>query len=189
MVALQLSPILSDVRLDELDHAAWHAALKFLPQPASDAQALLQWMDGPLRNIYPFKSCVLVRAMCLGGAVAITHLQQMGADPQYLQQVQETAYLQQRGSMIWWLHHQYPFVIDARCPPAHTSAFELEEIRIFALGRVAAHGVLDIRSSTVSFFCFNGVPAKTDEWHQEALRLIAPVLHVQLSACTPKNCR
>lgn len=188
MVALQLSRILSDVRLDELDPAVWHAALQSLPQPASNAQALLQWMDGPLRRIYSFESCVLVRAKCTVGAVAITHLEQIGADLPYLQQVQDTTRLRERGSLIWWLYHQYPFVVDARSPPAHTSAFELDEIRTFGLGRIAVHGVLDIRSGTGSVFCFSGVPAKTDEWHHDALRLIAPLLSVQLSACTPKNC-
>lgn len=183
MLALQLPRILSDVRLDELDDAAWHAALQSLPHPAADALPLLRWMDGPLRRIYPFERCVLVRAKCSADAVQITQLQQIGADPPYLQQVREAMHLQQRGSLIWWLHHQYPFVIDERCPPAHTSAFELEEIRSFGLGRIAVHGALDIRSRTGTLISFCGVPAKTDEWHHNALQLIAPALSRHWLAC------
>ena len=53
----------------------------------------------------------------------------------------------------------------------------MDEIREFKLGRIAAHGILNARTSAGTYFSFSAIPAALTVWHLDALTLITLVLN------------
>lgn len=53
----------------------------------------------------------------------------------------------------------------------------MDEIREFKLGRIAAHGILNARTSAGTYFSFSAIPAALTDWHLDALTLITLVLN------------
>lgn len=157
----------------------WLAAIT---HPLARPDALLAWLEGPLRTFFPFKGLALGHGELVAGELRVTHLLTIGHEEEYLRQLATTFELPQRGSLQWWFAHRSPFVIDPRAPPAHASRFEIDEIDRFNLRNVAGHGVLNAKSNAGTYFGFAGVKEPLSEWHLEALRLMAPVLNDLLLA-------
>ena len=160
--------------LTQKDLQAWIAAVT---DPLASADGLIAWLEGPLRTFFPFKGVVLGHGELVAGQLEVTHMLAAGHDEAYLRQIATTFELHQRGSLKWWFSTRRPFHIDPKHPPAHASAFELDEIERFGLGNVAGHGVLNVRANAGTYFGFAGVKEPLGEWHLEALTLIAPVLN------------
>lgn len=152
----------------------WLRALTTQPRHHSD---LLAWITGPLKDFFPFTRVLLAHGEQVAGQIQITHWLAHGHEDAYLQQIAATFDLTTRGSLKWWLTQRQPFCIDAQQPPPFTTAFELDEIRRFGLGRIAGHGILNASSSAGTYFSFAGIPAELSHWHLDALTLIAPVLN------------
>jgi DNA-binding CsgD family transcriptional regulator len=68
--------------------------------------------------------------------------------------------LASRGCFAWCVQNRAAFILDPACPPAFATSRELEEIRQFSLGVVAAHGVVDAFASTGTDISFAGVAAE-----------------------------
>jgi DNA-binding CsgD family transcriptional regulator len=160
--------------LAETDLRAW---LDAITQPPRSLAELSPWLEGPLRNFFPFRGLVLGCGELVAGQLKVTHMLAVGHEDAYLRQIATTFELERRGSLSWWFSTRQPFYIDPRSPPAHTSEFELWEIEQFGLGNVAGHGVLNVKANAGTFFGFAGVKEPLCEWHLEALRLMAPVLN------------
>lgn len=138
---------------------------------------LMAWINGPMRDFFPFTRVFLAHGEQVAGQIQITHWLAHGHDDSYLHQLAATFDLGVRGSLKWWLTHRRPFCIDAKRPPPFTTSFELDEIQNFGLGRIAGHGILNATSSAGTYFSFAGIPAELADWHLDALTLIAPVLN------------
>jgi DNA-binding CsgD family transcriptional regulator len=88
-----------------------------------------------------------------------------------------------RGCFSWWTSKRKPFFLDEtgardeRDVQIIASRRELEELERFALGAVAAHGVIDPYAKAGTYISFAGVPRTRHKRTLAALDLIAPVLH------------
>jgi len=160
--------------LTQADLQAWLTAIT---HPLATAPELLPWIEGPLRDFFPYKGVVLGHGELVVGQLKVTHMLASGHDAEYLRQISKTFELAQRGSLQWWFVNRQPFVIDPKNPPPYASAFEIEEIDKFGLRNVAGHGVLNAKTNAGTYFGFAGVRPPLSAWHLEALRLLAPVLN------------
>ncbi|MBG9388544.1 helix-turn-helix transcriptional regulator [Caenimonas aquaedulcis] len=156
------------------DFDVWLDVLKSWPGPASD---LVGWLTGPIRSFFPFERVLLIHGKLIAGEIHITHTLAHGHDEAFLRQLAVKFDLNERGALAHWLAHREPIAIEPAEPPAFASVHELQEIKQFRLGRVAAHGVLSLDSKTGTYFSFCGVPEALSQWHMDALKLLAPVLN------------
>lgn len=156
------------------DLQKWLSAITDLPR--SPAQ-FMAWLDGPLKNFFPYRKLFMAYGELIAGQIKTTHWLTHGFEPRYLAQLATTFELDMRGSMRWWFANRQPFSINPIAPPPYATVFELEEIARFDLHNVAAHGVLNCRSTAGTYFSFSDMPGPLSEWHLEALRLMAPVLN------------
>lgn len=145
-------------------------------QPRSHV-GLMDWVNGPLKNFFPFTRVLLGYGEQVAGQIHITHWMAQGHEELSVRGIATTFDLETRGSLNWWLSHRLPFYIDPLCPPSFATAFELDEMRAAGLGRIAAHGVINAKANAGTYFSFAGIPDELSDWHLDALTLIAPVLN------------
>jgi DNA-binding CsgD family transcriptional regulator len=160
--------------LSTKDSELWLRALRTCP--STDDQ-FLDWIDGPIKDFFAFVRVFVAVGEHVAGEVRITHSLALGHDEFYLRQIAKTFDLSSRGSLAYWLHNRCPVGIDLIQPPSYASSYELEEIRLFGLGRIAAHGVISHNSNSGTYFSFARIPEPLSQWHMDALTLVAPVLH------------
>ncbi|MFM9901709.1 MAG: helix-turn-helix transcriptional regulator [Polaromonas sp.] len=174
--------------LSESDLRRWVDAITSQPTMPSE---FLPWVETKLRDFFPYSCLFMAHGELVAGQIKTTHWLASGHEPQYLQQLATTFELKHRGSLQWWFENRRPFTIDPAAPPAFASQLEVEEIKIFNLRNVAAHGVLNSRSNAGTYFSFTGVSSPLSNWHIEALRLLAPVLNdlylTHIAAQTPPS--
>ena len=91
--------------------------------------------------------------------------------------------LRERPALMHWLRSREPLVLDITQDAHLLSELERNEIESLQLGRVAAHGVVDLAARSGSYLSFAGVPPETPKVQLERmLRLIVPHLHQALEA-------
>ncbi len=90
-----------------------------------------------------------------------------------------------RGCFAWWINNRKAFILDEAKPPDFATERELDEIRRFSLGIVAAHGVIDPFVNAGTYISFSGVPRTHPERTLAALDLIVPLLHSLFLATKP----
>jgi len=174
------APNLSGVNL-----RAWIDALSAVPAgPMTDDQ-ILSWIDGPLRRFFPFQRFLGAYGRLSGGRIRIRNLVTSGHRPDFIASLEDTFDLNARGCFAWWVQHRAAFILDPADPPVFATDRELEEIRRFSLGIIAAHGVVDPFASTGTYLSFSGIPADHPLRTRASLNLIAPVLHALFLATEP----
>lgn len=161
--------------LSRTDLDQWLRAISV--QPHDDPNRLLEWLEGPLKQFFPFDRCFLVHGELIAGQINMTHWLSCRHEDRYIQQLSSSFELSSRGSLRWWLLNQEPFGIDPNNPPDFATKFEVDELKSFGLGRIVAHGVVNIKANAGTYFSFTGIPRELSEWHLDALRLIAPTLN------------
>ena len=119
-----------------------------------------------------------------------------GHAPDFLAGLESKFDLKWRGCFAWWVSNRKAFILDRdgaldEAGVAITATrLELEEIDRFALGVVAAHGVIDPFANAGTYLSFSGVPRTWPKRTLAALDLIAPVLHMLfLRTSRPRNHR
>lgn len=142
-----------------------------------DPAELMHWVCGPLRKFFPFSSVFLCLGEHCAGEIKITHWLAEGHERRYLDQLATTFDLERRGSVKWWLASRKPFYIVPFRPPVYATPFEVEEILEFNLLQIAAHGVINVKANTATYFSFAGIPNELSDWHLDALGLLTPVLN------------
>lgn len=148
---------------------------------SGDFAALVQ---REVRQLLPHRS--LFAAL---GRIDLEHLEVVhieGVDyPQHgLLSIQRQSNLRSRPALARWLATRKPLVLDADADGAYLSEAERQEIDRLELGRVAAHGVLDLAARSGSYFSFGGLQphlAAQDVAHR--LSLLVPHLHQALVLC------
>ena len=92
--------------------------------------------------------------------------------------------LRDRPALKHWLDTRSPMVLDLWRDAHMMSELERHEITALKLGRVAAHGVVDLAARSGSYLSFAGVDENLPRAHVERrLSLIVPHLHQALVAC------
>jgi DNA-binding CsgD family transcriptional regulator len=159
-------------RLCAEDLDRWMTALDALPK---DPLRLIDWLDRSVRLFFPFKRVLLVHAQLVAGEIRIDHLLSLGHTDEFVRDFPRRFDMRIRGCFSWWVKHRAPYCIDADAQPPFASVYELEQMRRYGSGFVAAHGVFNAAGSAGTFFSF-ALPHRPGEWTLDALRLIAPML-------------
>lgn len=89
--------------------------------------------------------------------------------------------LRERPAFMHWLRSRKPMVLDLAEDSHLMSQLERNEIEALNLGRVAAHGVIDMAARSGSYFSFSGVARAASKVDVAAiLSLVVPHLHQAL---------
>jgi DNA-binding CsgD family transcriptional regulator len=156
---------------------AWIDALNAVPAGPMTEDRILSWVDGPLRSFLPFERFLGAYGRLSGGRIRIRNLLTSGHQPEFIASLEDTFDLTLRGCFAWWVQNRAAFILDPAQPPAFATDRELEEIRRFSLGIIAAHGLVDPFANTGTYLSFSGVAADNPVRTRASLNLIAPVLH------------
>ncbi len=133
----------------DLDLQTWIDALRALPAAAVTEADVLAWTEGPLRNFFPFEKFLGAYGNLSGGRIQMRSLVSSGHAPDFLAGLESKFDLKLRGCFAWWVSNRKAFILDKDGAldeagvPITATPIELEEIDRFALGVVAAHGVID----------------------------------------------
>jgi DNA-binding CsgD family transcriptional regulator len=160
-----------------LDLKAWIGALSAIPVGSMTEDRILSWVEGPLRGFFPFQRFLGGYGRLSGGRIRMRNLVTSGHQPAFIASLEDAFNLTSRGCFAWWVQNRAAFILDPACPPSFVTSRELEEIRQFSLGVIAAHGVADPFASTGTYISFSGVAADHPGRTRASLNLIAPVLH------------
>ena len=185
-----VAPLRYPVRQDD-DHpesnlSAWVDVLRALPVFGVTENDVLAWVEGPLRQFFPFEKFLGSYGKLLGGRAQILSLVTSGYPTEFLLEFGRGFDLNERGCIAWWVSNRKPFILHQSIAsseaghPIVASSRELDEVNRFSLGAVAAHGVIDRFVDAGTYISFAGVPITRPEQTFAALRLIAPVLHALL---------
>jgi DNA-binding CsgD family transcriptional regulator len=161
----------------DLDLKAWVDALSAVPAGSTTEDQILGWVEGPLRRFLPFQRFLGGYGRLSGGRIRMQRLVTRGHEPEFIASLENAFNLTARGCFAWWVQNRSAFILDHACPPAFATNRELEEVRQFSLGVIAAHGVIDPFTSTGTYISFSGVAADRPDRTRASLNLIAPVLH------------
>jgi DNA-binding CsgD family transcriptional regulator len=134
-------------------------------------------VEGPLRRFLPFQGFLGSYGRLSGGRIRMQNLVASGHPPAFIASLEDAFNLSARGCFAWWVKNRAAFVLDPQTPPPFATQRELEEIKKFSLGVIAAHGVVDPFANTGTYISFSGVAADHPDRLRAALNLIAPVLH------------
>jgi DNA-binding CsgD family transcriptional regulator len=162
---------------DGPDLKAWVGALSAVPAGPMTEDQILSWVEGPLRRFFPFQRFLGGYGRLSGGRIRMRNLVTSGHQPAFIASLENAFNLTSRGCFTWWVKNRTAFILDPACPPAFATNRELEEIRQFSLGIIAAHGVVDPFANTGTYISFSGVAADHPDRTRASLHLIAPVLH------------
>ena len=98
--------------------------------------------------------------------------------------LRRASHIRERPALMRWLKGRQPLILDVDSDAGKMSELESSEIANLGLGRVAAHGVVDITSRSGSYLSFCGVPTDLPRDAIETrLRLMVPHLHQALINC------
>jgi DNA-binding CsgD family transcriptional regulator len=160
-----------------LDLKAWVAALSAVPTGAMTEERILNWVEGPLRRFFPFQRFLGGYGRLSGGRIQMRKLVTSGHEAAFLASLENAFNLTSRGCFAWWVQNRAAFILDPASPPPFATSSELDEIRQFSLGVIAAHGVIDPFANTGTYISFSGISADHPDSTRASLNLIAPVLH------------
>lgn len=168
----------------DLNLDPWIDALRALPMSPASEDDVLAWLDGPLRRFFPFEKSLVAYGGMSGGVIQMrTTMLSLGHTAEYLASRERSFDLKSRSCFSWWVACRRPFMIDHAGATDSTgkrifaTRRELDEIKQYGLGVIAAYGVIDPFSKSGSYISFAGVPGTRPQRTFAALELIAPVLH------------
>lgn len=143
-----------------------------------DFQALVR---GPCRLLFPHRALVAAIGLVDLDHVELKLLLPVDHPPEALASLGAALNLRERSALAHWLHTREPLVLSLSEHPERLSERERDELERFGLGRIAAHGALDVAAQSGSYFSFSNVPG---QWAADAvarrLRLVVPLLHEAL---------
>lgn len=175
----------------ELDLRPWMQALSALPSRLITESDIRVWLEGPLRMFLPFERVLCAYGDLSGGRIRIRSLLSSGYGSDFLSGIESTFDLKSRGCFSWWVANRKPFILDETggfsegIGSVSATQPELDEMRRFSLGVIAAHGVVDPFANAGTYISFSGVPKTEPKRTLAALDLIAPVVHTLFLATTP----
>jgi DNA-binding CsgD family transcriptional regulator len=169
--------------LSGLDLQTWLEVLSAVPGAPVTESDIRAWVEGPLRKFFPFEKFLGAYGGLSGGMIRMRSLITSGYTQEFLSTLEQVFDVTSRGCFSWWTSKRKPFFLDEtgardeQDTQIFASRRELEELERFALGAVAAHGVIDPYAKAGTYISFAGVPRTRHKRTLAALDLIAPVLH------------
>lgn len=134
--------------------------------------------------LLPHRSLIAIVGRVDLDHLQVVHIEAVGYPEHGFLALQRQSNLRQRSALIHWLKHRAPLVFDVDKDAGFLSPFERDEIAWLELGRVGAHGVLDLVARSGTCFSFGGIDdAMPAEEVRRRLALIVPHLHQALLAC------
>jgi DNA-binding CsgD family transcriptional regulator len=173
----------ASLNLSGQDLQTWIGVLSALPAAPVTESDILTWVEGPLRKFFPFDRFFGSYGYLSGGRIRRRSLVTSGYPQEFLATLENPLDLNSRGCFAWWVSNRKAFFLDEtgardeQDAPIPATRREIEEIERFALGAVAAHGVIDPYVNAGTYISFSGVPRTRPKRTLAALDLIAPVLH------------
>jgi DNA-binding CsgD family transcriptional regulator len=168
------------------DLEAWISVLRTLPVSGVTESDVLAWVEGPLRQFFPFEKFFGSYGRIFGGRIQLLSLVTSGYPAEFIAQLGGGFDLNERACIAWWLSNGKPFILHHSTALNETgdaiaaTSREVDEINRFSLGPIAAHGVVDRFIDASTYISFAGIPAVQPKRTFAALRLIAPILHTLL---------
>ncbi len=160
-----------------LDLKSWIGALSAAPAGAVTEDGIRTWVEGPLRQFFPFQRFLGAYGRLSGGRIRMRNLVTSGHEAAFVASLEDAFDLNLRGCFAWWVQNRAAFILDPASPPPFATAREIEEVRKYSLGITAAHGVIDPFANSGTYLSFSGVAAADPARTRAALNMIAPVLH------------
>jgi DNA-binding CsgD family transcriptional regulator len=183
VVALEATVGAPALECSASDLLAWLEALRLLPVAPLNESDIVAWVEGPLRRFLPFEKFQGGYGRMCGGRIYTLSMVSSGHSPEFLDSLRLNFDLNVSACFAWWVSNRKPFLIDEHGAhdeegaPIPSIGSELDAIRRFSLGLVAAHGVIDPFANTGTSLRFAGVPKGQPKRTFTALKLITPVLH------------
>lgn len=169
---------------DAADDALVAGALYALAQASlacSREEHFQSLVRGPCRQLLPHRTLVAAIGLVDLDHVELKLLLPVDHPPEALASLGSALNLRERSALAHWLHTREPLVLSLSEDPERLSERERDELERFQLGRIAAHGALDVAAQSGSYFSFGGVPA---HWPAamvaQRLKLVVPLLHEAL---------
>lgn len=165
------------------DLSAWIRALRMVPASPVTEGDVLAWVEGPLRQFFPFEKFWGGYGSMSGGRIQMRSMISSGHTCEFLASREIPFDLKSHGCFTWWVYNRRPFILDKAGGRDEAGthilpcASELETMERFSLGFVAAHGVVDPFVPAGTHIIFAGVPRTQPKRTLAALDLIAPVFH------------
>jgi DNA-binding CsgD family transcriptional regulator len=140
-----------------------------------DFRCLVRTVVQPL---IPHRSAIAVLGSLSFEHLSLRHIVGIDCSPGLLAAIPRDGRLAERQAIREWMQHRRPFVIDLSRGDDGLSRREIDEIETFQLGRIAAHGQIDLSAQMATYFSFTGLdPGVSDAQAHSVLGLIAPHLH------------
>ena len=95
--------------LSKDDISRWLESVIYLPKTSD---GMIDWIEGPLKNFFPFSRLFCVHGELFAGRIHITHWKTIGHDSSYLEKLTKTFELASRGSLARWFVNREPFLIE-----------------------------------------------------------------------------
>lgn len=136
---------------------------------------------GTATVIFPFERFLGGYGNLSGGRIQMRLLVTSGHVQEFLAGLESAFDLNSRGCFAWWVSNRKGFILDktgARDEagvPISATERELEEVKRFSLGVVAAHGVIDPFVTAGTYISFFGVPGAQPKRTLAALDTIRPL--------------
>ena len=137
-----------------------------------------------VRRLLPHTSLIAVLGRIDLEHLELVHVEAVDYPAPGLKVLQRVTNLRNRPALVRWLGTKKPIVLDPDLDGIHLSESERREIEDLHLGRVAAHGVLDLQARSGSYFSFGGLQRGIQASRVvQRLQLLAPHLHQALALC------
>jgi len=166
-----------------VDLSAWSEALCEIPTgPVSEAD-FRAWVEGPLRRFFPFERFCGAYGSLSGNRVHMHALITSGHSAAFVASRLPVCDVNLRHCFAWFVSTRRAVLMDEtgaidsagnRLAPSERERDDLER---YALGSLAAHGVIDPFAKTGTYHGFAGVPTADPQQLLASLELISPVLH------------
>ena len=166
-----------------VDLCAWSEALCEIPTgPVSEAD-FRAWVEGPLRRFFPFERFCGAYGSLSGNRVQMHALITSGHSEGFVASRLAVCDVNLRHCFAWFVSTRRAVLMDEtgaidsagqRFAPSERERDDLER---YALGSLAAHGVIDPFAKTGTYHRFAGVPTEDPGQLLASLELISPVLH------------
>lgn len=144
-------------------------------------EGLLRIAQTHVRDLLPHSSLLAILGRLDLEHLEIVHMVPVDFPAAGLAALKPLINLRQRPALMHWLRTREPMVLDLADDAQLMSPLERDEIHALCLGRVAAHGVVDMAARSGSYFSFAGVPSSRTKADVGAtVNLIVPHLHQAL---------
>jgi DNA-binding CsgD family transcriptional regulator len=166
-----------------LDLCGWSEALYELPTGDLTESDFRAWLEGPLRQFFPFKRFFGAYGSLGGHRVQMQTLFTSGHGPEFVASRPWTFDLKLRGCLAWLVSTRRAVLldttgaIDAAGMRVSPTERDLDDLERFSLGSLASHGIIDPFTKTGTYLGFSGVPTAQPKQLLASLELISPVVH------------